>query len=643
MTKQAGLAGGQSVVVAGVAAAAVVGGGLYMAGVFTPSPERPETPPTAMVQSEDQTAPETGTDPATTDTGETTETDTDAPTELATATADDQPTAETDPAPQSDDTAEAPDAQDDPEPPTISMFRLTPDGQMLVAGKGKPGWDVSILVDDEVLATFTPDGNGDFVEFLEMESSVDPRILTLTMQSPDTGEDIVSLDEIIIAPTPPVAIAEADTATQDASNGTPDTEAGETASGTTAENAGAGETTAGETTSEDTEVADTAADISGTEGAASDTGTTVEIASVETSDTQTPEAGQGTDTAASAADSAASTGDQTGEPGSAETETAAADTAATTGTATADSTNTAADPVETASLDVAATDPAEPEPAQTASLGLDGSDPNDTEPEKDTPGEPDITAEADPPAEADTTAPEDVVAATDTGDLPEQDATAEDPADPAELASAEIGTEAPEPAQPAATDTEPAADPGTQSGTSQAILRSDASGVSVIQPPSSGDTAPEVMSTVALDTITYNEEGEVELTGRAKGDGFVRVYLDNAPITTSRITEDGNWRSELPEVDTGVYTLRIDEVDADGNVMSRVETPFKREDQALLSTRDTSRKIQAITVQPGNTLWAISREKYGEGLLYVRIFEANRDRIRDPDLIYPGQVFTVPN
>ena len=151
------------------------------------------------------------------------------------------------------------------------------------------------------------------------------------------------------------------------------------------------------------------------------------------------------------------------------------------------------------------------------------------------------------------------------------------------------------------------------------------------------------MSTVALDAITYNEEGEVELTGRAKGDGFVRVYLDNAPITTSRITEDGNWRSELPEVDTGVYTLRIDEVDADGNVMSRVETPFKREDQALLSTRDTSRKIQAITVQPGNTLWAISREKYGEGLLYVRIFEANRDRIRDPDLIYPGQVFTVPN
>ncbi|MBD3765996.1 MAG: LysM peptidoglycan-binding domain-containing protein, partial [Rhodobacterales bacterium] len=49
-----------------------------------------------------------------------------------------------------------------------------------------------------------------------------------------------------------------------------------------------------------------------------------------------------------------------------------------------------------------------------------------------------------------------------------------------------------------------------------------------------------------------------------------------------------------------------------------------------------------VTVQPGNTLWGISRERYGQGVLYVRVYEANRSQIRDPDLIYPGQVFTVP-
>jgi nucleoid-associated protein YgaU len=50
----------------------------------------------------------------------------------------------------------------------------------------------------------------------------------------------------------------------------------------------------------------------------------------------------------------------------------------------------------------------------------------------------------------------------------------------------------------------------------------------------------------------------------------------------------------------------------------------------------------SVTVQPGHSLWRIARERYGEGLLYVQVFEANRALIRDPDLIYPGQVFTLP-
>ena len=47
-------------------------------------------------------------------------------------------------------------------------------------------------------------------------------------------------------------------------------------------------------------------------------------------------------------------------------------------------------------------------------------------------------------------------------------------------------------------------------------------------------------------------------------------------------------------------------------------------------------------VQPGNTLWAIARERYGEPMMYVSVFEANSERIRNPDLIYPGQIFVLP-
>ncbi|MEM9436093.1 MAG: LysM peptidoglycan-binding domain-containing protein [Pseudomonadota bacterium] len=173
------------------------------------------------------------------------------------------------------------------------------------------------------------------------------------------------------------------------------------------------------------------------------------------------------------------------------------------------------------------------------------------------------------------------------------------------------------------------------------LLLADEDGITVVQ-------SPEVMSSVALDTITYSDAGEVSLGGRALGEGFIRIYLDDQPVTTSRIEADGSWRSALPDVDTGVYQLRVDELDAGGQVTSRVETPFRREDPEVVAEINASPAEigplleDVMTVQPGATLWAIARERYGEGRLYVKVFEANADRIRDPDMIFPGQVFDLP-
>ena len=182
-----------------------------------------------------------------------------------------------------------------------------------------------------------------------------------------------------------------------------------------------------------------------------------------------------------------------------------------------------------------------------------------------------------------------------------------------------------------------------------AIIAITPGGVDIVQAPVAADTAPEVMSNVALDTITYDLEGDVVLRGRAIGDGgYVQVYVNNAPVSRLPIDANGTWRGDLPEVDTGVYTLRIDEVDDQGDVVSRIETPFLREDPADVieamaeDVANPEFTVATRTVQPGATLWAIAEERYGSGILYFKVFEANRDRIRDPDLIYPGQVFTVP-
>lgn len=217
-----------------------------------------------------------------------------------------------------------------------------------------------------------------------------------------------------------------------------------------------------------------------------------------------------------------------------------------------------------------------------------------------------------------------------------------DTAKPMETATAAAGTGATNQAAQNMSSTSQTTETKEQS---QTVLLSDETGVRVLQPAKPASSSPEVMTTVALDAITYSDEGEVQLSGRGQGHAFVRVYLDNAPVISLQIAEDGAWRTELPQMDTGVYTLRIDETDAQGNVTSRVETPFKREAEAVIVQSNEAAaqaKITAVTVQPGSTLWAISRDRYGEGILYVRVFEANRDRIRDPDLIYPGQVFALP-
>lgn len=165
--------------------------------------------------------------------------------------------------------------------------------------------------------------------------------------------------------------------------------------------------------------------------------------------------------------------------------------------------------------------------------------------------------------------------------------------------------------------------------------------------------AAPAAANVVIDTIAYSGAGEVQIAGRASSietGANLRIYLDNRPIAVTR-AEAGDWTSDLPAIDPGVYTLRVDQLDDEGRVVSRFETPFQREEPALVAAAQTPTADEAappppvalITVQPGHTLWAISRARYGMGEHYVVIYNANRSQIRDPDLIYPGQVFSLPD
>ncbi|MDA0787097.1 MAG: LysM peptidoglycan-binding domain-containing protein, partial [Proteobacteria bacterium] len=142
----------------------------------------------------------------------------------------------------------------------------------------------------------------------------------------------------------------------------------------------------------------------------------------------------------------------------------------------------------------------------------------------------------------------------------------------------------------------------------------------------------------AVGKIDYDEAGRTTLSGIAAPNSTVRIYLDNKLVGTTQADGDGAWTLTLDrEIPVGSYTLRVDQVHPDGTVLARSELPFVRGERVA----DLPPGRVAI-IQPGDHLWKIARQRYGSGFQFTLIYEANKDQIRDPDLIYPGQIFTLP-
>jgi hypothetical protein len=181
------------------------------------------------------------------------------------------------------------------------------------------------------------------------------------------------------------------------------------------------------------------------------------------------------------------------------------------------------------------------------------------------------------------------------------------------------------------------------------LVPKEGAGAVVLQQPKPATTAsnqplvpdagsPGIVSgALGLDVVDYDDRGEVVVGGRGTPGATVRLYLNDKPVGAATVDPQGRWQLTPAEpVAPRLHTLRVDQIGQDGKVAARVESPFLRAERMEVPAD------QAFIVQPGNSLWRIARRTYGEGLRYTVIYEANRLQIRDPDLIYPGQVFAIP-
>ena len=142
---------------------------------------------------------------------------------------------------------------------------------------------------------------------------------------------------------------------------------------------------------------------------------------------------------------------------------------------------------------------------------------------------------------------------------------------------------------------------------------------------------------LSFDSLSYSSEGALNLSGKALPGSKVDVYIGKKLLGTAFADDNGFWNLALDSpVKPGDYILRFNEIQND-KVVASLETPIRQEDLAEINISEN-----AIIVQPGNSLWRISRRFYGKGILYTLIFKANNQLIDDPDLIFPGQIFDIP-
>ncbi len=208
----------------------------------------------------------------------------------------------------------------------------------------------------------------------------------------------------------------------------------------------------------------------------------------------------------------------------------------------------------------------------------------------------------------------------------------------------------------------PNCEPGKSGGEQAiAVLTGPTGGSRVLQKPV-GKT--QVGKGLSLDTVDYDDKGELILSGRAPAQATVQIYINNEPVAVAQADGRGVWTAQpTRQIAPGVYTLRIDQMAEPGKggivastgtaagttasaaggaapqakVASRIELPFSRAAPGSIDFAQGN-----VVVQPGNSLWRIARQLYGEGTRYMVIYGANKEQIRDPDMIYPGQVFSLP-
>jgi nucleoid-associated protein YgaU len=204
---------------------------------------------------------------------------------------------------------------------------------------------------------------------------------------------------------------------------------------------------------------------------------------------------------------------------------------------------------------------------------------------------------------------------------------------------------------------------------------------------------------IAIVAVESKESGKLYVSGRSEPGATVKLYLNDSYIASTTASAEGRVAFAIGSgITPGNYRVRLDVVDG-ASLRARAEGSFsapalsasvsaaatapdapgsasvaglaeakptldgggsvgRQLSASAASASGPAPQVSAATIEPegvavvprigtavvnrGDNLWHISRSTYGQGVRYSKIYDANRDQIRNPAVIFPGQIFVLP-
>ena len=152
----------------------------------------------------------------------------------------------------------------------------------------------------------------------------------------------------------------------------------------------------------------------------------------------------------------------------------------------------------------------------------------------------------------------------------------------------------------------------------------------------------EPQKTIAVEAVEV-ENDTLFVAGTASPNETVRVYVDDKLVGDIKTGEGGQWLLEKTKpLGPGEYNIRVDLLEKDSaEVIARAAVPFAVED--LTPAELAKAEVGNVIIRKNDNLWTIAQRLYGDGRRYTSIYEQNKGQIKNPELIFPGQIFNVPS